>query len=200
MQTVEDRLLTRNDLRQFLEMILSAICDRLQLNGACMIVINGDELEQVSQVGVVDGLDLSEKGELSKLGQDKNISQDFIKLKKLTAIPVKDGRFSGETDLLGFIVVDGEFKEDLFIEQKSSLDILRSRAGLGAKGSDHPGTNLPHPGNFNSANGINSAIAGCRALQPEWHFDRGYTIGERKHRQLGKGCSRSLLGGTQIDR
>jgi len=130
MQTVEDRLLTRNDLLQFLEMILAALCDRLQANGACMVAIQGDQLETVSSVGRVQKLNLDKESEIYSLIKDKRNQQDFINLEKFVVLPIRDGRFTGETELLGVIVIDGKFIEALYFEQKNSMDVLKSRAGL----------------------------------------------------------------------
>ena len=130
MQTVEDRLLTRNDLLQFLEMILAALCDRLQANGACMVAIQGDQLETVSSVGRVQKLNLDKESEIYSLIKDKRNQQDFINLEKFVVLPIRDGRFTGETELLGVIVIDGKFVEALYFEQKNSMDVLKSRAGL----------------------------------------------------------------------
>ena len=42
LETLENRLLTRNDLLEFLEMILSALMDRLQATGSFIVSINED--------------------------------------------------------------------------------------------------------------------------------------------------------------
>ena len=39
-RALEDRLLTTNDVKQFLELILASICDRLQISGASLVVSN----------------------------------------------------------------------------------------------------------------------------------------------------------------
>ncbi len=48
---LQDRLLTRNDLRQFLELVLAAVCDRLQAEGAYVVALDGDDLELLVTVG-----------------------------------------------------------------------------------------------------------------------------------------------------
>jgi hypothetical protein len=44
-KSVQDRLLTKTDLSQFLEMVLAGICDCLQKNGAYLVVISADNME-----------------------------------------------------------------------------------------------------------------------------------------------------------
>ena len=51
LKRLEDRLLTRNDLRQFLEMVLAAVCDRLQAPTAFVAALNGNGLELLVKTG-----------------------------------------------------------------------------------------------------------------------------------------------------
>ncbi len=51
LHSLEDRLLSRNDLGQFLEMVLAALCDRLQAPGAFVAALNGHGLELVVTTG-----------------------------------------------------------------------------------------------------------------------------------------------------
>jgi hypothetical protein len=48
---LEERLITPNDLRQFLEAILAALCDRLQASGAYLVAMNSTGLELIVKVG-----------------------------------------------------------------------------------------------------------------------------------------------------
>jgi hypothetical protein len=41
-RALEDRLLTSNDLRQFIDLILATFCDLLQVSGACLLIKNGN--------------------------------------------------------------------------------------------------------------------------------------------------------------
>ena len=41
-RSLEDRLLTSNDLRQFIDLILATFCDLLQVSGACLLIKNGN--------------------------------------------------------------------------------------------------------------------------------------------------------------
>jgi hypothetical protein len=129
-QAMEDRLLTRNDLLQFLEMILATLCDRLQANGATIIAIQGGQMEVVNSIGKVGRFTLEEDGDICKITRDARNKQELIDLKNFIVLPIRDGRFTGETELLGLIVVDGEYLEDLYLEQKNSLEVLKSRVGL----------------------------------------------------------------------
>ena len=51
LRTMEDRLLTNTDLRQFLEVILTTICDRLQTSNAFVASMNGEGLALIVTIG-----------------------------------------------------------------------------------------------------------------------------------------------------
>jgi hypothetical protein len=50
-QSLEDHLLTRSDLSQFLEIATATICDLLQVRGAFIAMMNGNGLELLTTTG-----------------------------------------------------------------------------------------------------------------------------------------------------
>ncbi len=50
-QKLEERMLTRGDLRQFLESVLAAVCDRLQANAAFVTALGGNGLDILVTIG-----------------------------------------------------------------------------------------------------------------------------------------------------
>lgn len=55
-RTLEERLLTRHDLRQFLEAILAAVCDRLQVDTAFVVTLASEGAEIIITIGDVPQL------------------------------------------------------------------------------------------------------------------------------------------------
>ena len=51
LHSLENQLLTRNDLQQFFEMVLATACDRLQASGAYVAALNPDGIELVVTIG-----------------------------------------------------------------------------------------------------------------------------------------------------
>lgn len=51
LQTLSERLLTRSDLMQLLDAILSSTCDYLQVNTAFVISLASNSVETISAVG-----------------------------------------------------------------------------------------------------------------------------------------------------
>jgi hypothetical protein len=51
LQTLEERLLSRGDLRQFLESVLTAVCDRLQVESAFVVSLGPKGLDMMIAIG-----------------------------------------------------------------------------------------------------------------------------------------------------
>jgi len=140
-QILEERLITSSDLRQFLESILTAICDRLQVDTAFVIVLVPRGSEMVVTIGDVHQL------------QQENLSEELLEVvtrNNIDGILEDDTRLlftwgdfwltplfesnspdaEGETPLLGLLgserLPDGIPDE----EQRMALDALANRAEL----------------------------------------------------------------------
>jgi hypothetical protein len=68
-----NRLLTRNDLKQYLELLLAAICDRLRAPGAYIAALNGEGMELIVKIGDsnFDEKKASERVEQMILGKEQ---------------------------------------------------------------------------------------------------------------------------------
>ena len=84
LQNLEERLLSRGDLRQFLESVLAAVCDRLQVNTAFVAVLGKQELDFMVNVG------------------DKNLLPGESQSDELLKIVVNNGHLEEEPNLRFF--------------------------------------------------------------------------------------------------
>ncbi len=149
-QTLDERILTLGDLQQFLEAILAAVCDRLQVSQAFVAVfgaqggielfvtiggdypLEGDELAK-------DLLQAAARGKLATQDdlaeQDGNAAQEFIQNKILawgdhwlTPLYARNGSEGRHLlGLLGILRVGGQ---ELDSEQQEALEVLAERASL----------------------------------------------------------------------
>jgi hypothetical protein len=130
LRTLEERLLTKNDLSQFLEMILAAVCDRLQAPGAYLLAINPDGLELVVKTGTVDIKDKEAHDEdiLSFLS-DHHEGDGILRWNGDFLIPLFNIKTINREllGLIGIIGVDGIKLEE---EQSDGLELLIRRASL----------------------------------------------------------------------
>ena len=133
-RALEDRLLTTNDVKQFLELILASICDRLQISGASLVVSNFSN----TNLDVRTGTNLRFKPEEKKAILDLAAKGDQVgpfSHQNSTIIPLKGGEGEqGQTgNFYGVIILNKELPETLEIDKRRALDKLISRAVLALK-------------------------------------------------------------------
>lgn len=130
LQTLEERLLTQGDLRQFLEAVLAAVCDRLQVNRAFVASLNAQGMELLVTIGGVNPL------------ENEDLSADL--LEEVTQNGIEEGLFSWgaywlipmydqeeyDSQLLGLLGVLRHPDQALDQEQSQDLSILAERAAL----------------------------------------------------------------------
>lgn len=133
LKQLEEQLVTRNDLRQFLEMVLAAMLDRTQAKGAYVVAFEMDGPELVINQGTTRFSDSSLADELDDLeirnifenNQEKEVvfwGDDFL-------MPLYNGS-EEQTDFIGLLGISGASKQGFEEEQRSAMDILAKRAAL----------------------------------------------------------------------
>ncbi len=129
LQKLEERLLTAGDLRQFLEAILAAVCDRIQSKPGFIATLAPSGLETLVAVGSTELLekeDLSQKilEQVTQSGQRSLFSWGEFWL-----VPLFNQRNQGE-DLLGIMCILRQPDQTIDQEQNDALEILAERAAL----------------------------------------------------------------------
>jgi hypothetical protein len=130
LESLEDRLLTRGDLHQFLEAILAAVCDRLQTthafvatlgtNGIDMLITIGEESQQDFELPSTDLIqDLSQNGK----------NEEFFTWGDYWLIPLTDQE-QNNGHLLGLLGIYHPSESVLDVEQFEALEILTDRAAM----------------------------------------------------------------------
>jgi hypothetical protein len=139
LQNIEERLLTRGDMQQFLETVLAAVRDHMQSSSAFVVALDGEELSLVVLAGnrsLIDQQDLSEAlNEVSNqengFGRKEFIWGDFW------ILPLRQRR-QNDMDkdeippLLGFMGIarnTGQ-PEKIDADQRNALWLLAERAAL----------------------------------------------------------------------
>jgi hypothetical protein len=128
LQTIEERLLTSSDLRQFLESILAAVCDRLQSSSAFVAVLGQQGLDMLVSIGSENQLKIEDLSAdlletVTQNGIDDLFSWGDYWLSPLLA------RENGH-DLLGLLGVIHLPGQSLDEDQSEALAILTERAEL----------------------------------------------------------------------
>jgi hypothetical protein len=134
LRTLEDRLLTDHDLRQFLEMIVAAAGDRLRARSAFIGAVNAEGLEMIVTTGeepLFEGGDIPEG--LLKLIKEGDGDHDRFRWGKYTLVPLMEEREGQNPIWLGLMGFTGRDRTALDDEQEQALGILADRATLALK-------------------------------------------------------------------
>ncbi|MGZ9220917.1 MAG: hypothetical protein ACXW4M_12380 [Anaerolineales bacterium] len=135
MQNVEERLLTRGDLKQFLETVLAAVRDHLQSPCAFVAALDGGELSLSVVAGnhaLLENENLDEALQMVNHNGEKGRHEftwgDFW------ILPLHQRKINGDRDeippLLGLLGVARKANQPLDKDQRDSLWLLAGRAAL----------------------------------------------------------------------
>ena len=128
LQTAEERLLTTSDLRQFLEAVLAAVCDRLQMSSAFISALGQDGFDLWVSTGENSPLDeqflqgFLRVVELEEDGEDLYLWGDYW------LVTLFDPRQKGK--LVGILGVLRHLDDELDEDQQDGLTLLARKAAL----------------------------------------------------------------------
>jgi len=131
-RALEERLLTTNDIRQFLELILTSICDRLQISGANLIVNNFSTDNLDIKTGTAVTLKPDEKKSILEKLSNKKREQNKSH-KGFALLPLIDSGEDDSENLLGAVILSQDVVVGQDPDKKKALDQLVSRVTLALK-------------------------------------------------------------------
>lgn len=132
-RSLEDKLLTSNDLRQFTDLILATICDLLQVRGAHLFVINGNGNGMDVLAGKLKQDYAEKKGELLNIAANaENIQETIIRLDESgnTLIPLFFTSKDNPPEPMGVILVEDFDMTRMDAEKQTAMRKLVSRLAL----------------------------------------------------------------------
>ena len=135
LRRLEDRLLTQNDLHQFLEMVLGAICDQLQVSGAYIAGMNMERVDLIIKVGRARYEEVGMSDQLQQLAARNEDMPDWFRWGDDILVPLMDGNGDEKEEheqdsLLGLLGVTGIGDRALEEEQVRALKFFANRAKL----------------------------------------------------------------------
>lgn len=128
--SLQDRLLTRNDLNQFLELVLGAVIDHLQATGAFIVLEKPAGLQKLTSIGKPLPIDLSSDGELPQWLRENSELEDPQRFKEWWVIVLRDGVMDNTHELVGYLFISGATQTALLPEMDTILSRLVIRTGL----------------------------------------------------------------------
>lgn len=130
MRSLEERIITRSDLKQFIEMVLSAVSDRLQSTGSYLIAETDEGLDVVDRTDEVH-LDENEISELERYLEDSETTEDYLVWNSDILFLLRNSIHNNNHEILGFLGVCGIRDQfPLAAEEMEYLKRMISRATL----------------------------------------------------------------------
>jgi hypothetical protein len=162
-QTLNERLLTTGDVRQFLESVLAAVCDRVQVSKAFIFAVEAGDLEMMVNIG-----DIPPNTEMSD-GLDQVVKQNgngngLFTWNNYWLVPLHSQR-SDERALLGILGITKNAENELGEEQKEAVLILAERAATALE--DH----VQQQEIFNSIEDLSPQIDMIQRLRAASRYD-----------------------------
>jgi hypothetical protein len=131
LQNLEERLITQNDLQQFLEAVLAAVRDHLQSPAAFVAALDGEELSMVVATGstpLIKESNLSEVLQVVKRADSGNGDEYTWGDYWLFPLHQPAETMEGSQILLGLLGVVHEPDQIILTEQRQALSLLLHRA------------------------------------------------------------------------
>lgn len=127
--TLEERLLTTGDLRQFLESVLAGVCDRLQVNQAFIVTLGPKGMEMVITVGNDNFLEEDFSQDFLQNVFNNGFGNALFTWGNYWLVPLFQ-EAEGQEQLLGLMGIIRQEEQDLDEEQREDLSLLAHRASL----------------------------------------------------------------------
>ena len=127
-QALNERLLTTGDLRQFLEAVLAAICDRIRVSKAFIMALNASNLELMVSIGDTPPIaEISDN--LNQVVTHNGNGNGFFTWNNFWLVPLHSQKQNGAS-LLGILGIARQPDSVLDDDQKEAVIILGERAAI----------------------------------------------------------------------
>lgn len=127
---LEERLITPNDLRQFLEAVLAALCDRLQVRGAYLVAMNSTGLELIVKVGRTFFDKSAAAGELDRLLTKDNDFDEIFQWGDDVLVPLTDQDEEDNRILMGLLGIADSQVTELDESDHQAIEAFKQRVTL----------------------------------------------------------------------
>ncbi len=131
LRTLDERLLTADDLQQFLEAILAAACDSMQVSSAFIASIGPQGVENLVIIGgqpSLEGDDLPLSWLRTMAGEDER--SHLFEWGEHWLVPLFDPYTSKQKTIIGLMGLTRQKEQDFDEDQINALELLAQRASL----------------------------------------------------------------------
>ncbi|MFZ6028103.1 MAG: histidine kinase N-terminal 7TM domain-containing protein [Chloroflexota bacterium] len=132
LQTVQDRLVTSADLQQFLEAVLAAACDRLQVQHAFVAALDNSHLEMIVNLPGSMGTQPDDSQQMLQIIRQNDNGHALFAWGNYWLIPLHSDSPDDEAPqvLLGLLGIQRISTHELNDEQRKALMIISQRAAM----------------------------------------------------------------------
>lgn len=170
---LEEKLVTRNDLRQFLESILAALCDRMQSPGAYLAAISSGSLELVVKIGKTFFDKSPKTDELSRLLTKNGEVEEIFQWGEDVLVPLMDQDDEDRVFLMGILGIARTNIKDLDENDRQAIRAFTERVVLALH------DRRLQEGVFKSIGELSSKMAYIQQLRASARYDQsGMLIGD----------------------
>lgn len=129
-RSLDERIITRSDLRQFIEMVLAAVTDQTRADGAFLIKTNEDGIEVIEKTPEMN-LTSEQVEEIESLLVNSTDTAETLPLGDDLIIPLRNAQNGGEERIYGYLGISG-IKSRLPLEPEvdDALSLLKERAAI----------------------------------------------------------------------
>ena len=126
LQALNERLLTTGDLRQFLEAVLAAVCDRIQASKAFLFALEAGDLEMMVNIGDIPPI-TEVSASLNHVVEQNGNGSGFFTWNNFWLVPLHS-QSTEEGTLLGLLGITKTTEDELGEEQREAVLLLAERA------------------------------------------------------------------------
>lgn len=173
LKELEERLITPNDLRQFLEAILAALTDRLQSRGAYLVAMNSSGLELIVKVGKTFFDKSIATDELSRLLTKNSAFDEIFQWGDDVLVPLLNQDEEDQVLLMGILGIGTANVADLDETDRQAITAFKERVILALRDRQL------QESVFRSINELSSKVAYIQQLRASSRYDQsGMLLGE----------------------
>ena len=135
-RSLEDHLLTRKDLNQFLEIVVASICDRLQVSGAFVAVFNREDIDYLVKAGDDKAFrEIQSSNELFHFTakNSKEMNDAFFRWGEFLLMPLISGSEQNGQNLLGICGFPWLEGKEMDEEHAAAVHLMGVRAAMALK-------------------------------------------------------------------
>ena len=135
-RSLEDHLLTRSDLDQFLESVCASICDRLQVNNAFIALFEDDRLDYLissDSHAMFPSVKINEEVFHDIENESKTLQAEIIQWGNYKLIPLMSNNGQGDSFLMGIVGFPWVDGIEIEKEHMSAIKVLSEKSALALK-------------------------------------------------------------------